>query len=459
LTDALHHGVDDLDALRVHDDVTGGTTLAAGAPWFMTLFGRDSLLSALMVSAWDQQLGLDVLTSLAARQGRTVDALSEEEPGRIVHETRLSTGTSLFQGRRTRYYGSTDATPLFVVVLGELVRQGLDPDAARRLLPHADRCLAWIDGYGDLDGDGLVESVARSPSGLVNQGWKDSWDAIVDAEGHVVRPPLCLVEVQGYWYAALRARSYLAEVLENSSAAAWDARAAALRQRIDDHFWLDDLGTYAVALGPSKEALRTVTSNAGHLLWTGAALPERVPVLGATLIQRQLRSHWGLRTLATSSPAYDPLGYHTGSVWPHDTALVAWGLSRWGLGRAGRELATALVRSSAAFEGSLPELIAGFDVSDDMGGDAPVRFPTACSPQAWAAASPLLLLRALLGFETDVPHRRVHVDPHVPDEWLPLTLHGIVIGSHRVVVRVGHEHVRVDGLPPGFEVVHGSLWS
>ena len=424
----------------------------------MTLFGRDSLMSAIMAAAWDQQLGLDVLTSLAARQGRVVDAASEEEPGRILHETRLSSGTSLFPGHHTVYYGSTDSTPLFVVLLAELVTNGLEPDDAARLLPHADACLGWLDHFGDIDQDGFVESIARSPSGLVNQGWKDSWNAIVDARGDVVKPPLCLVEVQAYWYAALKGRAMMARVVEGASGATWDARADALRARVDAAFWSPELDTYSLALDPDKRPLVTSTSNAGHMLWTGCALPERVASLGASLMSRRLRSHWGLRTLETGNPAFDPLGYHTGSVWPHDTALVAWGLSRHGLGRGAQELVMSLVRASSYSDGALPELLAGFDISDEVGGGAPVPFPTACSPQAWAAASPLLLLRTVLGLEVDVPAKRVHLDAHVPEEWLPMTLHNFRLFGAPVVLRASHAQVRLDGLPTDVELVRGPLW-
>ncbi|HET7900562.1 MAG TPA: glycogen debranching N-terminal domain-containing protein [Candidatus Nanopelagicales bacterium] len=458
LSDALARGLEDLDALRVQDRLTGSATLAAGAPWFMTLFGRDSLISAIMAASYDQRLGLDVLRSLAGRQGRTVDPVSEEEPGRIVHETRMTTGTSLFEGNRTRYYGSTDATPLFVIALADLVRHGLGHDDAVALLPNADGCLSWISQYGDIDGDGFVESVRRHDGGLINQGWKDSWNAIVDEDGQVVDAPLSLIEVQAYWYAALRSRAYLARALEGGSGATWDAQAETLRVAIDDAFWLPDLQTYALALGPDKAVLRTSTSNAGHMLWTGAALPERVAGLGSTLMQRTLRTHWGLRTLTARNPAYDPLGYHTGSVWPHDTALVAWGMSRWGLGRAGRELGQALIRASSFFEGTLPELVAGFDVGDELGGGSPVRFPTACSPQAWAAASPLLVLRSVLGLEVDIPGKRVWLDPHVPEDWLPLTVHGIRLGPLRIVVKVTHDRAHVEGVPDGFEIVRGSFF-
>jgi len=453
---AVDKGFEDVEALRIHDPVTAADTLAAGVPWFMTLFGRDSLLTSIMTAHFDQHLGLQVLQSLAKRQGKVVDAASEEEPGRILHETRMNADVPLFEGDRSRYYGSTDATPLFVVAAAELVRCGLALELIEPLMPAVDGCLRWIDTYGDIDGDGFVESVRRSPGGLVNQGWKDSWNAIVDAGGGIVDPPVALVEVQGYVYAALRARGYLARALGESSGATWDARALHVRQAVDSAFWLPDLGTYALALAPDKTPVASSTSNAGHLLWTGAALPERVHRLAATLMSRRMRTHWGIRTLASDHPAYDPLGYHTGSVWPHDTALIAWGLSRWGLGRAAGEICSGLLRAATYFGGTLPELMAGLDASDPIAGQSPVRFPTACSPQAWAAASPLLMLRTVLGLEVDRPEQHVHLNPHVPDAWLPLTLHQIRTGGERLLVRVAPSgQAEVVGLPDGVEVVRG----
>jgi glycogen debranching enzyme len=459
LATAVDSAFDDIQALRIHDPETGADTLAAGAPWFMTLFGRDSLLTSIMLAPFDQDLGLQVLKSLAQRQGRVVDAVSEEEPGRIVHETRMSADVSLFEGRRTRYYGSTDATPLFVITAAELVRNGLPLPAIHDVMPAVDRCLGWIDKYGDLDGDGFVESVRRSDGGLVNQGWKDSWNAIVDERGAVVDPPVALVEVQAYVYAALRSRAYLARVLDESSGAVWDSRARQLRTAIDRAYWLPGMSTYALALGPDGAPLASSTSNAGHLLWTGAALPERAAPLAATLMSRRLRTHWGIRTLAADHAAYDPLGYHIGSVWPHDTALIAWGLSRWGFGRAAAETSAGLVRAAAYFGGTLPELMSGLDASDPVAGGSPVRFPTACSPQAWAAAAPLLALRAVLGLEVDRPNRTVHLNPHVPDAWLPLTLHQIRSGGERLLVRAGASgHAEVVGLPPDSRVERRPLF-
>ena len=447
LADAVDRGFEDVEALRIHDPVTGSDTLAAGAPWFMTLFGRDSLITSLMAAPFDQHLGLQVLRSLASRQGRVVDAVSEEEPGRILHETRMAADVSLFEEHRTRYYGSTDSTPLFVITAAELVRNGLPTSSIQDLMPVVDACLGWIEKYGDRDGDGFVESIRLSEGGLVNQGWKDSWNAIVDHEGRILDPPYALIEVQAYVYAAFRARAYLARALGESSGAPWDARARRLRSAIDEAFWLPAERTYALALSADKVPVASSTSNAGHMLWTGAALPHRVGPLAATLMSRRLRTHWGIRTLASDHLSYDPLGYHTGSVWPHDTALIAWGMSRWGLGRAAAEISESLVRTSAYFGGSLPELVTGLDVSDPLAGSSPVRFPTACSPQAWAAASPLLLLRSVLGLEVDHPQGAVHLNPHVPDAWLPLTLHQIRSGGERILVRADSSgHAELVGL-------------
>lgn len=459
LATAVDKGLEDIEALRIHDRVTGSDTLAAGAPWFMTLFGRDSLITSIMAAPFDQHLGLQVLRSLASRQGKAVDVASEEEPGRILHETRMSADVSLFEDHRTTYYGSTDSTPLFVITAAELVRNGLATSAIEELMPAVDGCLSWIDKYGDIDGDGFVESVRRSAGGLVNQGWKDSWNAIVDHEGRIVEPPVSLVEVQAYVYAALRGRAYLARALGESSGAPWESRARRLRAAIDKAFWLPEQGTYALALTSTGTPVASSTSNAGHMLWTGAALPQRVGPLAATLMARRLRTHWGVRTLASDHPAYDPLGYHTGSVWPHDTALIAWGLSRWGFGRAAEEISASLLRTASYFGGTLPELVAGLDASDPMAGVSPVRFPTACSPQAWAAASPLLVLRTVLGLEVDRPNGVVHLHPHVPDAWLPLTLHQIRSGGERFLVRaVSSGQAQVIGLPSGFTVERGPVF-
>lgn len=455
---AVSRSARDLDALRIDDPLTGSTSIAAGAPWFMTLFGRDSLLTAVMTAGWDRSLAGDVLRSLARRQGTVVDVASEEEPGRILHETRMVAESALFTGSRHRYFGSTDATPLFVVALAEAVRHGLSGEDVPALVEAADRALEWIERYGDVDGDGFVESAPRGDSGLVNQGWKDSWNAVVDARGGIVPPPYALVEVQAYVCAAYDARAYLAEVLGDGDPAVWRRRADELRQRIDEAYWLEPLQTYAFALDAAKTPLATSTSNAGHMLWTGAALPARVAGLTRTLMSRRLRTHWGIRTLASDHPAYDAFGYHLGSVWPHDSALVAWGLARWGVRNAAADIARALIRTSTHFGGGLPELVAGVEVGDVIGGGQPLPFPTACSPQAWSAAAPVLALRTVLGLEVDLPRRVVHVHPCVPDEWMPLTLHDVEVGTLRLTIRATPDGVRITGLPPDIQVVDAPLF-
>ncbi len=261
-------------------------------------------------------------------------------------------------------------------------------------------------------------------------------------------------------YAAFAARAYLAEALGSRAMARPGAtRAEVVRRRIDDAFWLDDMQTYAFALGPDKEPVRSSTSNAGHMLWTGAARIERVAPLTRTLMSRRLRTHWGLRTLASDHPAYDAFGYHLGSVWPHDSALVAWGLARWGVRNAAADIARAVVRTSTHFGGALPELVAGVEVGDVIAGAAPLPFPTACSPQAWSAAAPVLLLRAVLGLEIDLPRAEVHLNPCVPEDWMPLTLHRIPIGPLRLTVRATADGTTVTGLPDEVRIVRGPLFT
>lgn len=451
-------GLSDLAGLRMVDPETGCTTIAAGAPWFMALFGRDSLLTSLMALPWWPALAAGTLQALAARQGQVADAVTEEQPGRILHETRLSGGSPMFHGGGSVYYGSTDATPLFVVLLAEAWRWGLPDDEVRTLLPAADAALEWCRRYGDVDGDGLIESIALSRHGLVNQGWKDSWNGIPDDLGAPVRTPMSLIEVQGYWYAALAGRADIARSLgDDDTAAGLAQEASRLRRRIDDGFWLADGGRYALALDPDKRPARALASNAGHLLWTGAALPQRVPRLAAGLLSPRLRTAWGLRTLSDDHPAYNPMGYHVGSVWPHDTALVTWGLARWGYQSAATSMSEALFDVAGRL-GRLPELFSGLSAADPVTDGSPVPYPTACSPQAWAAASPLLLLRAVAGLEVDVVTRRLRVAPQVAEPWDGLVWHGVQVGTHRVTVRAHRGRWQVAGVPAEWELREEPLY-
>jgi glycogen debranching enzyme len=386
LSAAFDRAIEDIGALRLHDP-TGRRrpVIAAGAPWYMTLFGRDALISAYMALPIDPTLAIGVLEALGELQGREIDLISEEEPGRIMHET--------------RYYGSADATPLYVVLLGELSRWGLSEDALRKLVPFADRALAWMEEYGDRDGDGYIEYLKTSDRGLANQGWKDSADGIRYRDGSVAEAPLALCEVQGYAYAAHRARVEIARRLgQDDVATKHQQLAEGLKERFNRDFWLPELGWYAVALGPDKRAVDSLTSNIGHCLWSGIVTDERASLVAERLMSPEMWNGWGIRTLASDEPGYDPMSYHCGTVWPHDGALCALGLKSYGFNSDALTVARGLLSASEAWNGRLPELFCGLDRTDV---ETPIPFPTSCSPQAWAAATPLLLLRIMLGLEPD----------------------------------------------------------
>lgn len=435
LSAAFYRSETDLSALRVSDPSAPDLpAVAAGAPWFMALFGRDSLITSWMTLPVNRQLAVGTLAALARYQGRSVDPLTEEEPGRILHELRLGVDSALALGGAERYYGSVDATPLFVVVLAELARWGAPAEVIDGLLPAADRALDWIARFGDRDGDGLVEYQRSTDRGLRNQGWKDSLDGINFADGTVAEPPIALVEVQAYVYAAYKGRSYLAARQGDRQAARyWSEQARTMKKRIDQRFWLPDQGFYAVGLDRDKRPIDSLTSNVGHVLWAGAAQADKAAVIAERLLSPEMFSGYGIRTLATTMGAYNPVSYHNGSVWPHDNALAVAGLVRYGLRRHAQRIAAGLIDAAAYFSGRLPELFCGFDKEDYQG---PVPYPNACSPQAWAAATPIALVRAMLGLEPDVPAGRLSVVPAIPPEWGRLQLSGIPIGEEHLDVEV-----------------------
>jgi glycogen debranching enzyme len=418
----------------------------------MTIFGRDSLITSWMAMLVDPDLALGTLQTLARFQGDKVDAITEEEPGRILHEMRFGESARLSLGGGSVYYGSVDATPLFVMVLGELQRWGCRPEEVDALLPAADRALAWIDEFGDRDGDGYVEYQRTSDRGLRNQGWKDSWDSTSFVDGRLAETPIALCEVQGYWYAALQARSHFAtEHGDDAMAARLRERAADLKVRFNRDFWLDDLGRFAMGLDRNKEPIDTLTSNVGHCLWTGIVDDEKAPLVAKTLLSDDMFSSWGVRTLAAGMGRFNPVSYHNGSVWPHDNAICAAGLMRYGLVEESHRVMEAIVSTASYFGNRLPELFAGFSRSDYS---FPVAYPTSCSPQAWAAASPLLLLRTLLRFEPDVRNKRLHLAPALP-EWIgSFRIEGIALmGGHLSIEAAGDTLVGVQG-PPGLDVVN-----
>lgn len=441
---AVDVSLDDLGSLRIFDpDHPDRVVVAAGSPWFMALFGRDSLLTSWMALPFDQELALGVLAELADTQGRREHELTDEQPGRILHEVRFDPLSTELLGGANRYYGTADATPLFVMLVAELARWIGLTDEVRALLPAVDRALGWVDRSGDRDDDGFVEYERSHEGGLLHQGWKDSWDGIRHDDGTVAEPPIALCEVQGYVYAAFRGRAALARAMgDREVAATYDDRADRLARRFDEVFWLPDVEWYAVGLDGAKRPVRSLTSNLGHLLWTGIVSPERARRLASVLGSPQMFTGFGLRTLAADSVGYNPLSYHCGSVWPHDTAIAVAGLARYGFDAEARTLATGLLGAARAGNGRLPELFGGF-ARDDIG--APVPYPSSCSPQAWAAASPLLLLRSLLGLEPDVLSGRLDLRPRLPPSFGRLRLRGIPIAGRSVDVEASGRDAVVTG--------------
>jgi len=453
LSEVLARSVEDLGALRIFDpEHPRWPVVAAGAPWFMALFGRDSLLTAWMLLPWDPGLALGTLRTLAAWQGSDFDDASEEEPGKILHEVRFGPAASFALGGRRAYFGSADATPLFVMLLGELQRWGGKENAIASLLPHADRALEWIETHGDADGDGFVEYRRKTNHGLVNQGWKDSWDGINFADGTIAETPIALAEVQAYVYAAYRARAQLAKRAgDEPGATYWRKKAKQLKHDFNERFWLPDRGWYAVGLDAQKRPIDSLTSNIGHCLWTGIADKEKAASVARLLMSAEMFSGWGIRTLASSMGAYNPMSYHNGSVWPHDNAICAAGLIRYGYIDHAQRITDAIVDASAAFGYRLPELFCGFG-RDEFA--SPVPYPTSCSPQAWAAGAPLMLLHSLLRFTPEVGSGQLWCAPEIPDRFLPMRVSGVRVGKSRLTVAIGEGQWEITGLEPiSFEVI------
>jgi glycogen debranching enzyme len=451
LTAAVDQASRDLGALRIVDADHSDVVVAAGAPWFMTLFGRDSILTAWMTLVLDPQLGLSTARVLARLQGKATVPETDEQPGRILHEVRFGRGASLALEDGEIYYGSIDATPLFVMLVGELRRWGVPMADLQPLLPAVDRALEWVAGPGDPDGDGLVEYERMTDRGLVNQGWKDSFDGLSFADGRLPEPPIALCEVQGYVYAAWLAGAELAEAVgAHAVAARRRLHAEELRLRFNEQFWLPERGAFAVALDGNKNRVDAITSNMGHCLWTGIADRHNAAGVAGWLASGDLFSGWGVRTLATTMARYNPLSYHNGSVWPHDTAIAIDGLRRAGFIAEAHAIATGLLAASQAQLGRLPELFAGLTPAEV---DVPVAYPASCAPQAWASAAPLLIVRSLLGLEPDVPQGELELNPSLPPGAHTMCIEHLRLGQAVVSIEVDDDAVAVRGLPAHFAVV------
>jgi glycogen debranching enzyme len=417
----------DLGALRLHPALAERDTLpAAGLPWFMALFGRDSLIASYQALPYLPGLAATTLRALAARQASERDDFHEQEPGKILHELRFGELTARGDRPHSPYYGSADATPLFLVLLDEYHRWSGDDQLVRELEPNARAALAWIEDSGDVDGDGYVEYARRNLlTGLVNQCWKDSWDAIQFADGTLAKGPIATCEIQGYVYDAQRRAARLAREVWGDQVLAQrlERRAADLRARFQRDFWMPERGCHALALDGEKRQVDSLTSNIGHLLWSGLLDEGEAAATAERLLGEDLWSGWGVRTLSAADGGYNPLGYHTGTVWPHESSLIAAGLARYGHREAATTIATAILGAAPHFEHRLPEVFGGYPAAATT---VPVAFPTASRPQAWAAGTPLLLLTTLL----DLQPGDATVDAEVPG----------VIG--RVALR------RPSGIPP-----------
>jgi glycogen debranching enzyme len=414
----------DLAALRFYPRILEGEILpAAGLPWFMTAFGRDSLITSYQALPFVPQLARGTLRALAARQATAADDFRDAEPGKILHEIRFGELTERGELPYSPYYGSADSTPLFLILLDELERWTGDRELVRGLEPNARAALAWIDRHGDLDGDGYVEYERRNrETGLRNQCWKDSWNSIVFANGRLAETPIATCEIQGYVFDAKRRCARLAEEVWDDPELARRLREEAerLRAAFERDFWLEDRGHYALALDRDKRPVDSLTSNVGHLLWSGIVGPERAEATASQLLSGTLFSGWGVRTMASNETSYSPVSYHNGTVWPHDNSLIAHGLGRYGFRAEADQICAALLAAATGFDESLPEVFAGYDIDLTR---HPVEFPTACQPQAWAAASPLLFIRTILGLEPRGDE--LQVDPFLPRGVGRLELHGV----------------------------------
>ena len=438
--EAIRRAVSDLYMLITEKPT--GLYPYAGIPWFTAAFGRDALITALEVLWLDPAIARGVLRFLAENQAKTVDPAADAEPGKILHEVRNGEMAELGEVPFRRYYGSVDSTPLFIMLAGAYVERTHDDRTAQSLWPHLEAAMEWIDRYGDRDGDGFVEYFRATGSGLQNQGWKDSWDSVFHADGQLAEGPIALCEVQGYVYAARRAMAAIGRRLGHEQMASeQEKRADALRVAFEAAFWCEEIGTYALALDGEKKPCRVRTSNAGHLLLAGIVSPERAQKVADGFMSSQFFSGWGVRTVATGEARYNPMGYHNGSVWPHDNALIAMGLARYGHTDAVAQIFTGLFDAALYIDmRRLPELFCGFARRRAQG---PTFYPVACSPQAWAAAALPALLQASLGLSIDPETRTIIFNkPTLPPFLDEMTLHNISLDHSRISVfirRTGRE--------------------
>ncbi len=458
LGDACRRSVTDLNRLSLADPLDPARRIiTAGIPWFVALFGRDSLIASYQARAFTPSRMGHTLLALAARQGQIHDPANEEQPGKILHEVRLNDnpwlGTGTTGGVRP-YYGSIDATPLFLVLLGTAWRWGLDRATLDALLPSARRAAEWLRTWGDPDGDGFLEYAPTGERTLANQGWKDSANAIQHPDGSLAHGAIAVVEAQGYAY---RGRRELAAILtwlgHDNEAADLNAEADELRRAICERFWSPGTATtpgfFALALDGDKQQVASIASNMGHLLWCGVPTNEQAEQVAEHLAGPALSSGWGLRTLSDDMAGYNPISYHAGSVWPHDTAIAIDGLRRYGLEHAALSLTQDLIDACEIFELMLPELFGGHRRDRRS---IPVPYAAACRPQAWAAGVPLCLIPVLLGLEPLIPDGTISLNPILPDAMDLISVRGLPFPSGPLSVAISREDSRIIALPPGVRI-------
>lgn len=449
---AFTQAIDDMAALRLPIEGTDDIRFvpAAGLPWFVALFGRDSLVISLQTAIVHPEFALGALRVLAKWQAHERDDYRDAEPGKIHHELRRGELAHFRLIPHTPYYGTADATPLYLVTLHSAFMTKGDAALLEEHLPTAERCLAWIDKYGDRDGDGFQEYQTRSPAGYENQSWKDSGEAVVDDRGRDVKGPKALCEMQGYVYDAWLRMAKVYDVLGKSDRAGeLRAKAARLFDRFNDAFWNEKEGTYAYGLDGDKKQVLSIASNPGQCLWSGIVPPERARRVADRLMQPDMWCGWGIRTLSAKNPAFNPYHYQIGAVWPHDNGFIAQGLKRYGFHDDVLKIAHAITSAADYFEmNQMPELYAG---TSRTPGAFPVRYPGANVPQGWAAGSIFSLLQAMLGFQPDAPNGMLYIDPALPD-WMPnLTVRNLQVGRHTFDIAF-----RRDGKKTLHEVLSGA---
>jgi glycogen debranching enzyme len=432
--------VRDLAALRIMMRVCDQDVMlpAAGLPWFLTLFGRDTIITAYQTLTIGPALAKGALIALAAYQGTECNDYKDEEPGKILHEIRTGELTELGLRPHNPYYGTADATPLWLILLSEYWRWTADNALVQQLHENALTALNWIDLHGDRDGDCFVEYQTRSPEGLGNQCWRDSWDGVLYSDGSMPPLPIATCEIQGYVYDAKTRLAELADGPLHQPAFATQLRdeAEQLRTRFNEDFWIDARGGYyALGLDGDKRPIDSMTSNMGHLLWSGIVPDERAGIIVDHLMSDQLFSGWGIRTMATTDKAYNPIGYHRGTVWPHDNSLIVAGMTRYGYRDEANHLSVALADAASHSDHRLPEAFTGHP-RDETG--FPIPYPTACNPQAWASGAPLLLKRAMLGLEPQ--GGRLTVDPDIPESFGHVRITGLqAFGTRWDIEAVGRK--------------------